>query len=442
MLEAEHVTAPATARPRAPMVIADVLSVPVRTGFFSDDQAAIRNGAVHDGFTYTGRPLTTGFDAIRQPGEAVSVLLLMEDGRVAHGDCAAVQYSGVGGRGPIFSAGRATDAIARHVAPMLRGREITNFRDPAEQIDALVVDGEPLHAAIRYGVTQALLDAVAQRRGLTMAEVVRDEYDTRSAIRPVPIFVQSGDDRYTNVDKMILKEADALPHGLINDVETKLGREGELLMAYVAWVRDRIIALRRRPEYTPRLHFDVYGTIGLVFEGDVERVAAYLARLGAAAEPFALCVEHVIDAGSRDDQIRVSAALRRALRNGGSGVQIAVDEWCNTLADIELFARAEAADVIHVKTPDLGGIYNTIEALLLVARHGLSAYCGGTCNETDRSAQVSAHIAMACGAAQVLAKPGMGVDEGMMIVGNEMARVAALVDSRTGTVQKSGVVRR
>lgn len=34
---------------------------------------------------------------------------------------------------------------------------------------------------------------------------------------------------------------------------------------------------------------------------------------------------------------------------------------------------------------------------------------------------------MACGAAQILAKPGMGVDEGMMIVGNEMARVSALL---------------
>jgi methylaspartate ammonia-lyase len=95
-----------------------------------------------------------------------------------------------------------------------------------------------------------------------------------------------------------------------------------------------------------------------------------------------------------------------------------------------LFAAARAADVIHVKTPDLGGVNNTIEALLHVRRVGLAAYCGGTCNETDRSAQVTAHIAMACGAAQVLAKPGMGVDEGMMIVGNEMARVAALVGAR------------
>jgi methylaspartate ammonia-lyase len=95
-----------------------------------------------------------------------------------------------------------------------------------------------------------------------------------------------------------------------------------------------------------------------------------------------------------------------------------------------MFVNQGAADVIHVKTPDLGGVNNTIEALLLVRASGLVAYCGGTCNETDRSAQVSAHVAMACGAGQVLAKPGMGVDEGLMIVGNEMARVAAIAAAR------------
>jgi methylaspartate ammonia-lyase len=412
------------------MVIADVVSVPIRSGFFADDQAAIRAGATHDGFTYSGRPVTAGFRTIRQPGEAVSLLLLLDDGQIAHGDCAAVQYSGVGGRGSAFLAGPAVDAIEHHVAPVLRGRELTTFRDFAREVDTLAVDGEPLHAAVRYGVTQALLDAVARMRGVTMAEVVRDEYATGIPIRPVPMFVQSGDDRRDNVDKMVLKEADVLPHGLINEVETKLGRGGELLLAYVAWVRDRIIKLRRHPEYSPRLHFDVYGTIGLAFDGDLERVAAYFTQLGDAAKPFTVCVEHVIDAGSRSEQIRVSAALRTALRARGSDVRIAVDEWCNTLEDVELFVSARAADVIHVKTPDLGGVNNTIEALLLVARSGLSAYCGGSCNETDRSAQVSAHIAMACGAAQVLAKPGMGVDEGMMIVGNEMARVAALVAAR------------
>jgi methylaspartate ammonia-lyase len=414
------------------MIIADVLAVPIRSGFFADDQAAIRAGAAHDGFAYTGRPLTPGFRTIRQPGEAVSVLLLLDDGQIAHGDGAAVQYSGVGGRAAVFRAAPAVDAIACHVAPLLRGREVTTFRELAGEVGRLVIDGEPLHAAISYGVTQALLHAVALSRCVTMAEVVRDEYQTGIAIEPVPMFVQSGDERYVNVDKMVLKEADVLPHGLINEMETKLGSDGELLLAYVAWVRDRILGLRSRHEYAPRLHFDVYGTIGTAFDGDVERVADYLVRLGAVAEPFRVCVEHVIDAGSRSEQIRVCAALRSALRTRGSEVRIAVDEWCNTLEDIELFVAAGAADVIHVKTPELGGIDNTIEALLLVARSGLSAYCGGSCNETDRSAQISAHIAMACGAFQVLAKPGMGVDEGMMIVGNEMARVAALVAARDG----------
>jgi methylaspartate ammonia-lyase len=248
-------------------------------------------------------------------------------------------------------------------------------------------------------------------------------------LAPVPIFVQSGDDRYVNVDKMVLKRVDVLPHGLINDVATKLGAEGELLSQYLAWVRDRVLALGGEG-YDPVLHFDTYGTIGTAFGADLGRVASYLAHLGELAAPFRLRIEHPVDAGSRAGQIEVMAALRAALRASGAPVGIVVDEWCNTLEDIRAFVAAGAADMVHVKTPDLGGVNNTVEALLHVRRAGLAAYCGGTCNETDRSGQVCAHLAMACGADQVLAKPGMGVDEGLMVVGNEMARTMALVGRR------------
>ena len=57
---------------------------------------------------------------------------------------------------------------------------------------------------------------------------------------------------------------------------------------------------------------------------------------------------------------------------------------------------------------------------------GIGAYQGGTCNETDRSAQVCVHCALATQPVQILAKPGMGVDEGYMIVSNEMNRILAL----------------
>jgi len=407
--------------------IRDVVCTPVATGFFRDDQSAIRAGRAHDGFLYAGEPVTPGFAAIREPGVAVSVVLILADGQTALGDCAEVQYVGAGGRAPVVSVNELMAQLHDHVMPRLVGRTVEGFRAVAEEIDGLVIDGAPLATSVRYGVTQALLHAAALDSGLTMAEVVQLEYGVDVEIDLVPLFAQTGDDRYTNVDKMILKRIDALPHGLINEVDTKLGRHGEILLEYVAWLRERVLRVRTSSQYVPRIHVDTYGTIGLAFGGDLERVVTYLAQLAQAAAPFPLWVEHPIDAGSRDGQVAVYAQLRELLHSRNVPVAIVVDEWCNTLADIDLFTRAQAADVIHVKTPDLGGINNTIEALLLVRERGFRSYCGGTCNETDQSARVSTHVAMACGADQVLAKPGMGVDEGIMIVRNEMARTRDLV---------------
>jgi methylaspartate ammonia-lyase len=414
------------------MRIVDVLAVPVQAGFFFDDQLAIRAGAAHDGFDYAGEPLTPGFRRVRQPGEAVSVLLLLDDGGVEFGDCAAVQYSGAAGRDPLFTASDAVAAVEQVVAPALRGTDLgAGFKAVSQRSDALRGrDGNPLHTAVRYGVSQAVLAAVARSRGLTMAEVVRDEYSTGAPLLPVPIYAQTGDDRYSNAEKMILKGVDVLPHGLINNVAEKFGASGEILADYVRWLVGRIRDLAPSPGYHPRLHLDIYGCAGLAFGGDTDAVAAYLAELGRIAQPYDLAIEHPIDAGSREAQIAAFRGLRDGLSRRGSGVRVVVDEWCNTLDDVRAFVAAGAADVIHVKTPDLGSLGNTVQALLLARDAGLAAYCGGTCNETDRSAQVTAHVAMACQATQVLAKPGMGVDEGLMIVANEMARTAALVRAR------------
>ncbi|MBQ1446547.1 MAG: hypothetical protein IIZ14_04755, partial [Solobacterium sp.] len=55
-------------------------------------------------------------------------------------------------------------------------------------------------------------------------------------------------------------------------------------------------------------------------------------------------------------------------------------------------------------------------------------------NETERSAQVCVHLAMADGAAMILAKPGMGVDEGYSITYNEMQRILAVRRRRQGRI--------
>lgn len=406
------------------MLITGVQAVEAHAAFFADDQAAIRAGARRDGLVYAGSPVTPGYRRVRQPAEAVSVLLRLDDGQIAHGDCVSVQYSGVGGRQGPFSAPAARAVVEATIAPLLVGYQIESFRD-AMSLVAEAVRDEPASAALQYGVSQALLDARARALRTTPAQVIVDEFATGVTLAPVPVFAQSGEDRYNAVDAMILKQVEVLPHGLINNVAELLGADGSILLDYVRWIAARIRALRETEDYRPTLHLDTYGTPGIAF-GTVPRVAEYLARLGEAAEPFALRIEHPMDGGSRDKQIDALVALRAALRQLGSTVEIVADEWCNTLDDVRAFVDAGAADMIQIKTPDLGGLDQTALALRYCVGRGVKAYCGGTCAETERSAQLSVHVAMACGCDQVLAKPGMGADVGLSLVRNEMARVIAL----------------
>ena len=412
------------------MKIVDVVASAGKTGFYFDDQKAIKMGAGHDGMFYVGEPQTEGFTKIRIPGESISVMLILDDGQVAFGDCAAVQYSGAGGRDPLFLAEDYIPLIEGEIRDHLIGKELNSFKELAEEFDHLHVDGHRLHTAIRYGITQALLDAVAKAKHVTRAEVVRDEYKTGEEIKRVPIFAQSGDDRYSNADKMIIKEADVLPHGLFNNVEEKTGKNGELLLEYIEWLRDRIIEHRAREDYKPIFHIDVYGTIGDFTGNDVDKMAEYMKKVEAAAKPFAIRIEGPMDMGDKDKQIEVLAALTKRLDADGTKVELVADEWCNTLEDIKAFVDAGAGHVIQIKTPDLGGINNTIEAVKYCKDNNVGAYCGGTCNETSRSAEILTNISMATGALQQLAKPGMGVDEGIMLVNNEMSRVERLVKMR------------
>lgn len=408
------------------MKIKDVICSPGRTGFFFDDQKAIKAGAVLDGNAYFGDPVTPGFTRVRQAGEAISIMFVLDDGQVALGDCAAVQYSGTGGRDPLFLASDYIPFIYKELKPNLIGREITSFKEMAEELDHFKdSEGKRLHTAIRYGITQAVLDACSKKNRTTMAQVVADEYGLTVSDEIITIFSQSGDDRYANADKMILKGSACLPHGLFNSVE-KLGHSAEHFLAYIEWLRDRILKLRADESYNPVLHIDVYGNIGAALDNDLDKITDVFAKAEECAKPFHLRIEGPMDVGAREAQMEALRDLRKKVDERGINVEIVADEWCNTFEDVVYFTDNKAGHMAQIKTPDLGGINNSIEAVLYCKENGMGAYLGGTCNETNISAQACANVAMATSPDMCLAKPGMGVDEGYMIMYNEMNRILAL----------------
>jgi len=409
--------------------IDQVIFAPGKSSFFFDDQRAVKSGAVQDGFMFRGEPVTEGFTRIRQAGECVSVLLVLDNGAVAMGDCTAVQYSGAGGRDPLFLAEPWVPVLENLIRPRLEGRALEGFRPMADEIDAMKVDGRPLHKAVRYGISQALLNAQALSDGRIATEVIAREWDLPLISEPVPLFGQSGEDRYRAVDRMIIKEVDALPHGLINSPCT-FGREGEQFAEYVRWTADRVLSQRGRDDYRPALHFDLYGMPGRVFGEDPEIIASYLHGLEPAACGLDFYIEGPVDAGGREAQIEALGRIKELLRQRGSEIRLVADEWCNTVEDVRLFTDTQCCHMVQIKTPVLGGIQNTVDSVLYCNRNGMESYQGGTCNETDLSARVCAHLALATRPHRVLAKPGMGFDEGYSIVYNEMARARAWINNR------------
>lgn len=400
------------------------------SSFYFDDQQTIKNNAKLDGFIYQGKPVTPEFTAIRQAGECVSIQLILDNGAIAVGDCAAVQYSGAGGRDSLFLAKNFVPFLEKHIKPLLEGRDVSEFKANAHFFDALQIDGKQLHTAIRYGLSQALLDATALATNTLKTEVICKEWNLPIITDTIPLFGQSGDDRYIAVDKMILKGVDVMPHALINNVDEKLGRQGEKLRDYITWLVKRVKTLRVDANYKPVIHIDVYGTIGLIFDKDPIRCAEYIASLQEQAGDFELYIEGPVDAGNKPDQIRILKGITDHLRALNSDVKIVADEWCNTCQDIIDFTDADCCHMVQIKTPDLGSIHNVVDAILYCQQNGMEAYQGGTCNETDISAATCVHVALAARPMRMLVKPGMGFDEGMNIVRNEMIRTLAVLSIR------------
>ena len=212
-------------------------------------------------------------------------MLLLSDRQVAFGDCVDVVFTGAAGRDPIFKAAEQERFVRDHIVSLLQGRPLDRFRDLAEMVEEVEISGRPLHSALRYGISQAVLDAVAKGKHLTITEIIASEYGCVPADRPIPLLACATNEQRINIDKMILKKVPFLPHGSTSHMERDLGLRGEKLLDYARWLKTRIQAIGS-PDYRPTIHLDVYGTIGEAFQLNLPRIAEYLGSLEGACAPF------------------------------------------------------------------------------------------------------------------------------------------------------------
>jgi methylaspartate ammonia-lyase len=457
-----------------------VHAVPASAGAYYEDQAAFETKHVPLPQRFEAAAATPGFRRVREVAEAVSVGLELDTGMVAWGDCVSTAHGswpevGSAGAGPLplFRTAAGLETIRQVVGPWLEGQALTGFRQlaagvedlreqvmvprprspepppdsegmsrralltaPARVLKAAREDeGESaeqvtierrLHPAIRYGVSQALLQAMAWAQGVTMAEVVAAEWSLPRPWAPVRIHADSGHERYFHAEKMIVRRVESLPHATVDDVQGQVGAEGAELSRYLRWLAQRIGQLGGEG-YRPVIHLDLNGALGKLYDNQPGKMLGQLHTWELAAKPYLLRIENPLILENLEAQLEAMAQLREYVHFRKMGVQLVAGAWTNALSLIHACLDAGAADMIHIKMPDLGGLQHAVDAVLACTETEVGSLLGGGSAETDLSARVSAHVALATQPDLLLAKPGVGVDEAVSLVRNEMARVLALV---------------
>ena len=103
-----------------------------------------------------------------------------------------------------------------------------------------------------------------------------------------------------------------MPHGLINNVEEKLGTDGQIFLDWVRWVTHRISEIGD-PDYKPVIRYDVYGCMGKAFNNDLDKVYDYLLKVADACKPYEIFIEMPVDMKSNEKQLEAMKYLRKRL---------------------------------------------------------------------------------------------------------------------------------
>ncbi|KAK2768258.1 hypothetical protein FQN54_000110 [Arachnomyces sp. PD_36] len=306
----------------------DVQFVVGLSGYFVKDLQAVRETPNYSPPLDNASPRTPGFKTAVQGGQVISVLLFFPNGETVVGDCVDVIFSGDASRDPLF--------VAEEHIPILE--------------------------------SAALLAATSLVHRCTAAEVITREWNTTIAGCPINILASCHQDDTLQLDRVIMKGASMLPHASFVS-PSDIRPQGSKLLDYVRSVSRRIQA-RARHGYHPRLHLDVYGTLGDVFP-ELEELASSMRRIHQRAEPYEVLIESPIVASTKTAQIQQLAELRRPLLEKSIDVELVGDEWCNTLEDIKEVVDASAVDFVQVKKPDLGGVHNSIDGVLYCRAKGV-----------------------------------------------------------------------
>lgn len=374
----------------------------------------------------------------------LSVGVQLSDGQRYWADCVDVPAASRLEEAAVFDPKQAANHVQQLVQPLWQGQPVTHFRPLAQQLTNLtesftyhrpiqpkaqpatgtvsrrsLITGflaedkkpaeptyeqatveRPLHPALQYGLTAALLCAVAAVNGRTVAGQVAQEYELASPDTAVPLHIALNDENIQTAYPILTSHVAALGYTTSkNNHKANLGSNGERLQQHVRQVAAWLPTLNEA--FKPMLYLNLQGGLGELFANNAGRVLGALSGLEQAAKPFGLFIQNPIWRESREAQATHLEQLRSFTAVRKMSLKLVADAWVDTLAAAQLFADPKVCHMVHIELPRLGNLDSGITAVLHTKAQNQPLILSGEDNSLTTHIALATRPNLLCGSPQL-----------------------------------------
>jgi methylaspartate ammonia-lyase len=388
------------------------------------------------------------------PREMVSIGLVLDGQEVIWGDCLLTAGLLPEKEHP-FNAREALTTIQKTLPRFLRGAALDNFPAIAQKIDThLEQTGQTgqvrlIHPALRYGLQQALLGVAARKRQTGVIQAIADMYGFPTPPNtPPPLHLEAGYPPLSLKRSPLLRQAASI--GLTTsaeDVETELGKAGQILQRHVRALREELNAIRKSASNgsaseeaadLPAIHLNVRGGLGKLYDNQFGKIMGALFGLEAAAAAYTLRVEDPLLMDASLTHTNTIKELKNYLQLRRMKAKLVIGSHIRSLKNIQdIIDDDQAAHMVRLRTANFGSLHQTIKAIAACREKGMPVLLEAGAIETGRSIQTLAQLAMATQPDFVTAEPGTITAPSLLALHSEMARLTAWSGSQSSKVADS-----
>jgi methylaspartate ammonia-lyase len=388
----------------------------------------------------------------------LSVGLVVDNERVFWGECVGTAD---------FQAAAAATTIQQIVQPRLQGQPLTTFRemaasltdltekvtvtqttempspppapgpsrrsllrghwtaDPPQPPQPIIESYEverPLASAIQYGLSQALLAAIAWAQGKSVIQLLCDEYDLAQPSTAVPLHAEINPNIPLSIQTISHSPIASIGYSISGtNPKVELGQDGEVLQRFAQQLKTELI--KTADPQSLSFYFNVRGGYGALRQDSLGQILGMLYGLEKAAEPFLVRVEDPLILNGREEHIKKLATLKNYLRTRRMKLQLVAHAGVQSVADAQAFIDGNAAHMLYIDLPQMGSLAESATAVRMCQQHEIGVLLGGSPDETQLAAHRSLQLALALQPTLLLAKPGQLGDAGIVTAHNEMNRL-------------------